>query len=131
MKAGLEPVAVLCDQGNQNVALFNDLVTPEKPYITVNEKPLFFCLMFRICSSAYEMCSKNNFQVGDHTLRSSFLREAYEKDKQLEIRSMPRLSEKHFNFFASKMSVKLAAQIFSNHCPAPMFAMLTFPATAS
>ncbi|XP_042148938.1 uncharacterized protein LOC115326947 [Ixodes scapularis] len=40
---------------------------------------------------------------------------------------MPRLSEKHFNLtFASKMSVKLAAQIFSNHCAAAMFAMVTF-----
>lgn len=73
------------------------------------------------------MFFKYNFQVGHHTLRSSFPREAYEKDKQLEIRSMPRLSEKHFNLnFASKMPVKLAVQIFSNHCAAAMFAMVTF-----
>ncbi|XP_077507364.1 uncharacterized protein LOC144117403 [Amblyomma americanum] len=29
--AGLQPVAVVCDQGNQNVSLFSKLVTPEKP----------------------------------------------------------------------------------------------------
>lgn len=128
VKAGLDPVAVACDQGNQNVALFNGLVTPEKPYITVNEKPLFFLFdVPHLLKCLRNMFFKYNFQVGDHTFKSSYLREAYEKDKQLEIRSMPRLSEKHFNLtFASKMSVKLAAQIFSNHCAAAMFAMVTF-----
>ncbi|KAH9371643.1 hypothetical protein HPB48_022425 [Haemaphysalis longicornis] len=48
-------------------------------------------------------------------------------DREHEIRSIPRLSDRHFNLtFASKMSVKLAAQVFSNHCAAAMFALVTF-----
>uniref|UniRef100_A0A0K8RDR4 Putative p-element n=1 Tax=Ixodes ricinus TaxID=34613 RepID=A0A0K8RDR4_IXORI len=37
---GLEPVAVVCDQGSQNVSLFSRLLISEKPYIYVNGKPL-------------------------------------------------------------------------------------------
>lgn len=39
---------------------------------------------------------------------------------------MLKLKEKHFNLtFSSKMSVKLAAQVFSNHCAAAMYALVT------
>lgn len=59
-------------------------------------------------------------------MKSSYIKEAYEKDRKLEIGSMPKLKEKHFNLtFSSKMSVKLAAQVFSNHCAAAMYALVT------
>lgn len=133
--AGLEPVAVVCDQGSQNVSLFSSIVTAEKPYVEINGKPLFFLFDApHLLKCLRNMLFKYDFKVGDHIVKSSYIKEAYEKDRKLEIRSMPKLNEKHFNLtFSSKMSVKLAAQVFSNHCAAAMYALVTFqqlPATA-
>lgn len=39
---------------------------------------------------------------------------------------MPKLNENHFNWtFSSKMSVKLAAQVFSDHCAVAVYAFVT------
>lgn len=73
------------------------------------------------------MLFKYYFKIGDHLVKSEYVRRAYEMDREHEIRSIPRLSDRHFNrTFASKMSVKLAAQVFSNHCAAAMYALVTF-----
>lgn len=40
--AGLEPVAVVCDQGSQNVSLFASLVTAEEPCADIDGRRLFF-----------------------------------------------------------------------------------------
>ncbi|XP_040355081.1 uncharacterized protein LOC115322190 [Ixodes scapularis] len=126
--AGLEPVAVVCDQGSQNISLFSSLITPEKPYIDVNGKPLFFLFDApHPLKCLRNMLFKYDFKVCDQVVKSSYIKEAYEKDRKLEIRSMPKLNAKHFDLtFCSKMSVKLAAQVFSNHCAAAMYAFVTF-----
>ncbi|XP_049520933.1 uncharacterized protein LOC119443762 [Dermacentor silvarum] len=73
------------------------------------------------------MLFKYDFRIGGHLVKSSYIRQAYEKDRTHEIRSIPRLNDRHFNLtFASKMSVKLAAQVFSNHCAAAMYTLVTF-----
>ncbi|XP_064470687.1 uncharacterized protein LOC135385340 [Ornithodoros turicata] len=73
------------------------------------------------------MLLKYDFQVGNHIIRAQHIRDAFAIDKQLEIRSMPRLTDGHFNLtFSSKMKVKLAAHIFSNHVAASMFTLSTF-----
>ncbi|KAH9364667.1 hypothetical protein HPB48_011659 [Haemaphysalis longicornis] len=46
--AGLEPEAVVCDLGSQNVSLFASLVSTEQPYVDIDGRRLFF--HFR-CSS--------------------------------------------------------------------------------
>nr|XP_050029141.2 uncharacterized protein LOC126525127 [Dermacentor andersoni] len=126
--AGLQPVAVVCDQGNQNVSLFSKLVTPEKPYLSVIGEPLFFIFdPPHLLKCLRNMLLKYDFRVGSDTIKSSYIRQAYEKDREMQIRSIPKLSARHFNLtFASKMSVKLAAQVFSNHCAAALCTLVTF-----
>nr|XP_050043440.1 uncharacterized protein LOC126540642 [Dermacentor andersoni] len=126
--AGLQPVAVVCDQGNQNVSLFSKLVTPEKPYLSVNGEPLFFIFdPPHLLKCLRNMLFKYDFRVGSDTIKSSYIRQAYEKDREMQIRSIPKLSARHFNLtFASKMSVKLAAQVFSNDCAAALCTLVTF-----
>lgn len=104
--ARLQPVAV--------VSLFSNRVTPEKPYLSVNSESLFF-----IVDPTRDMLFKSDFRVGSHTIKSSYTRQAYYRDREMQIRFIPKLSARYFNLsFTSKMSVKLAAQVFSNHCAA-------------
>lgn len=65
------------------------------------------------------MLFKSDFRVGSHTIKSSYTRQAYYRDREMQIRFIPKLSARYFNLsFTSKMSVKLAAQVISNHCAA-------------
>lgn len=98
MDVGLEPVAVVWGQGSQNVSLFSRLVISEKPYIYVNGKPLFFLFdALHLLKCLRNMLFKYYFNVCDHVVKTSYIKEAHEKDRTLEIRSMPKLNEKHFN----------------------------------
>lgn len=120
--AGLQPVAVVCDQGSQNVSLFASLVTTEETYTDIDGRRLFFLFDApHLLKCLRNMLFKYDFRIGDHLVKSSYIRQAYEKDRTHEIRSIPKLNDRHFNLaFASKMSVKLAAHVFSNHCAAAM-----------
>lgn len=126
--AGLEPVAVVCDQGSQNLSVFYQLVTAEQPYIDINGKRLFFLFdVPHLLKCLRNMLFKYDFKIGDHVVKSSYIKYAYEEDRQHQIRSMPRLSNRHFNLtFLSKMSVKLAAQVFSNRVAAAMYTFVVF-----
>lgn len=126
--AGLQPVAVVCDQGNQNVSLFSNLVTPEKPYLNVNGEPRFFIFdPPHLLKCLRNMLFKYNFRVGSDTIKSSCIRQAYDRDREMQIRSIPKLSARRFNLtFASKISVKLAVHVFSNHCAAALCTQVTF-----
>ncbi|XP_064475407.1 uncharacterized protein LOC135389273 [Ornithodoros turicata] len=128
LSAGLRPKVVTCDQGIQNISLLGKLVTTVKPYLTIGDEKLFFIfdpshLLKCLCN----ILLKYDFQVCNHIIRAQHIRDAFAIDKQFEIRSMPRLTDGHFNLTSSsKMKVKLAAHIFSNHVAASMFTLSTF-----
>ncbi|KAH9360106.1 hypothetical protein HPB48_003836 [Haemaphysalis longicornis] len=54
--AGLEPVAVVCDQGSQNVSLFASPVSTEEPYADIDGRRLFTFSMLLTYLSACETC---------------------------------------------------------------------------
>lgn len=74
---GLEPIAVACDQGSQNVLLFSSIVTAEKPYVEINGKPPFSLFDApHLLKCLRSKLFKYDFKVGDYIVKRSYIKEA-------------------------------------------------------
>lgn len=118
IQCGMRPVAVVCDQGANNLQLYSKelCVTIEKPFFNVcdNEIFTFFDVPHLL------KCLRNNFKNYpvkfelDKIASWTHIEKLFEIDSKLKHRSCPKLTKKHIEVDGlSKMSVKLAAQIFS------------------
>lgn len=63
----------------------------------------------------------------DHVVKSSYIKDAYYKDRQHDIQPMSTLSNRHFNLtFLSNIQAQLATQVFGDHCAAATYTFVVF-----
>ena len=114
---GLDVVVVMSDLGSNFQILAKHLrITPEKPWFMHNQKKYY--LMFdppHLIKCIRNNLMKYTFKFGQHTATWQDIRNFYNKDKELQIRAAPKLTDKHIwpNNFA-KIKVKYATQILSH-----------------
>ena len=114
---GLNVVVILSDMGSNFQSLAQHLgVTPERPWFMHNNKKYF--LMFdppHLMKCVRNNLMKYTFKFGNYTAQWKDIVDFYNRDKELDIRAAPKLTEKHIrpNNFC-KMKVKYATQILSH-----------------
>ena len=113
----LNVVTIVSDMGSNFQSLAKRLnVTNEKPWFEHNSKKYF--LMFdppHLLKSVRNNLLKYSFVFNDEVATWKDIEDFYQQDTALEIRSAPKLTEKHIhpnNF--SKMKVKYASQVLSH-----------------
>lgn len=114
---GLIVDVFISDMGSNLVALSKRLgVTPDTPFFMLDELKVHF--MFdppHLLKAVRNNLFSNVFQYQNKTTNWKYIREFYEKDKEMPFRLAPKLSEKHMNPTAfKKMKVKFATQVLSH-----------------
>lgn len=112
------PKIIICDQGTNNQSAFKSLnVSEEKPYFYVDEHKVFAIFDTpHLLKSVRNNLIGNTFRKGDKIIAFSDILSAYNIDvKNKKSRALLKITDAHVkpNSF-QKMSVKLAAQIFSH-----------------
>lgn len=117
----LDVLATVCDQGSNNISLFNELgLSPEKTSFKVQNRDVHFmfdpphllkALRNNLMNHKLEY-ERENF--GIVTAEWKYINDFYEIDKGIEPRVAPKLTKNHINPVGrSKMKVKLASQALS------------------
>jgi hypothetical protein len=116
--SGLEPLAVVCDQGSNNQScLKNHLgVSTEKPYFMHKDQKIV-CMYDppHLMKNVRNNLRENGFLVSGERVCWEHIEKFYKEDCKLPIRCAPKLSDKHFMLpVFSSMRVRLATQILSS-----------------
>lgn len=115
-EANLIPKVVICDQDVTNRSVFSKLdISPSSPSIIHNEEDIYFFYDSpHLLKSVRNNFMKYNISINNDTAKWHYIRTFYEKDKEMNIRLAPKLTDKHIycNTF-DKMRVCMATQVFS------------------
>ncbi len=118
---GLQPKAVVCDQGSNNVRLYKLLAVTEKRPFFIHEEDKIFCLHDppHLLKNTRSNLEKYVFQIngtdGCKHIRWTHIHNFYEFDSQFAIRKAHKLTKGHFELTSfSKMRVNKAAQVLSH-----------------
>lgn len=126
---GLQPKAIVCDQGSSNVHLYKNLgITEDHPFFVHGDSKIF-CMHDppHLLKNTRSNLEKYIFAVRGQNgslkhIRWSYIRNFYEYDSALPIRKAHKLTKGHFvlNSF-SKMRVNKAAQVLSHSVAAGIY----------
>ena len=115
---GLDIMALICDQGNNNRQFLQTLekVSIEKPYIVNNNKRVFVIYdPPHLLKNVWNNFMKSNYKYGDVEVRWQYIVDFYNRDKTMSIRMAPKLTEWHIILPPfSAMHVNLTAQTLSH-----------------
>lgn len=116
LNAGLDVKGIVCDQGTSNQSVFKKLgITTEKTHFQVAGKKIYaFYDVPHIIKSIRNNLVKYNFRDNNGIISWQYIKDLYKLESKNALRNITKLSERHILITCwSKMSVKLAAQVFS------------------
>lgn len=128
---GISPKVLICDQGSYNQSALKSLnVTENKPYFYVNDNKIIYLFDTpHLLKSVRNNLIGNTFKKNEKIISFNNIIATYEIDKKIKkSNALLKITEAHIhpNSF-QKMSIKLAAQIFSHSMA---FALRTCISTA-
>lgn len=140
--SGLIPVSTVCDQGAGNIKLYaTELgVTKEKPFFMVGDLKIYATYdpphLLKSLRNNFKKYDVRFFDFKEQHYKYAewnHIAQVYDFDKALEHhRALPKLTDKHFAVKGvDKMSVPLAAQIFSNSVASTLMYWSMLPETPS
>ena len=121
---GLTMLALVHDQGSTFYQFVQELgVTPGRPFFEMRGKQYF--TIFdppNLLKNVRNNLMKYSFNVNGKTAKWAHIKEFYNNEKKLAIRTAPTLTEKHIepNWF-QKMNVNLVSHVFSHSVAAGLF----------
>ena len=122
-------VAITCDQGANNRALFSNLgVTVESPFF-VHSSAKIFCFFDppHLFKSVRNNLMKHDIQIRNKVVKWQHICDFFDIDSKQPIRLCPKLTNKHFNLTNfTKMKVSYACQVMSKSVAAAIMTHVSF-----
>lgn len=108
-------------------------VTPETPYFYINNSKIFYLFDTpHLIKATRNSFFKYSIQFNNFATNKDYLDIFYNKDKENQIRSAPKLTDSHMNpSNFEKMKVKLAVQVFSQTVAAALSTYMSLGALPS